>query len=200
MLALLGERVNSLSLRQSAAPRQGTARWYRVARAVMRRPVPVAVGVTLVLLVAASPLTRATLDPARQRGGAGGPRCAHGHRHDRLRVHTESRRADRRHGAGRGGAARSARASTGWTGCSPSRAPLPLRRGEALIQATPGGDPLSPEAQDTARRIRSISTAATGDSRVGGTSAEFVDFKQSLLDHAPLVAGLILPPRSCCCS
>ncbi|HEU0024612.1 MAG TPA: MMPL family transporter, partial [Thermoleophilaceae bacterium] len=70
--------------------------------------------------------------------------------------------------------------------------PRPLRGGLALIQATPASDPLSPAAQDTAEAIRSISTSATGESRVGGRSAEFVDFKQSLLDSAPLVAGLIV--------
>jgi RND superfamily putative drug exporter len=63
--------------------------------------------------------------------------------------------------------------------------------GLALIQATPERHPLSTAAQDTAREIRSIS-AAEGKRRVGGVSAEFIDFKESLLDNAPLVAALIV--------
>ena len=61
MLALLGERVNALSLRQAPPPPPGTGRWFRLARAVMRRPVPVAVGVTVVLAIAALPMARAVL-------------------------------------------------------------------------------------------------------------------------------------------
>jgi uncharacterized membrane protein YdfJ with MMPL/SSD domain len=70
--------------------------------------------------------------------------------------------------------------------------PRPLGGGLALVEATPRGDPLGPQAQRTARDVRSISRTATGASAVSGRTAEFVDFKQSLLDHAPLVAGLIV--------
>ena len=67
----------------------------------------------------------------------------------------------------------------------------PVGEGLALVQATPVDEPLSPAAQDTARSVRSIARTPEGESRVGGPTAEFIDFKQSLLDHAPLVAALI---------
>ncbi|WP_018658171.1 MMPL family transporter [Actinomadura flavalba] len=58
LLAVLGPRVNALSLRRRPAP--VTDRWARAARAVMRRPVAVLVGLTAVLLIMAAPLLRLT--------------------------------------------------------------------------------------------------------------------------------------------
>jgi uncharacterized membrane protein YdfJ with MMPL/SSD domain len=191
MLALLGERVNSLSLRHSPIAREGTGRWYRLAQGVMRRPIPVALAATAVLLLAASPLIRATLT---QPGGQAVPEGRE------ARVVTETVAADftphldspinatvARSEAGRV-RAEIARLS-GVLSVSP---PQPMRGGLALLQATPADEPLTPAAQTTARRIRAISTATGGESRVGGVTAEFVDFKQSLIDHAPLVVGLIV--------
>jgi uncharacterized membrane protein YdfJ with MMPL/SSD domain len=191
MLALLGERVNSLSLRHSPPAPPGTTRWYRLARAVMRRPVPVALGVTVLLLLVASPLTRAVLT---QPGNEALPEGRD------ARTVTDTIRSDFTPNLDSpigvtvpDAAAAGVRSRIDQLeGVVATTAPVPLAGGQSLIQATPAADPLSPEAQDTARRIRSISVSATGDSLVGGTSAEFVDFKQSLLDHVPLVAGLIL--------
>ena len=60
IFALLGERVNALSPRRWQRATERTARgeqgaWYRFAQALMRRPVPVAVAVSAVLLVCAVP-------------------------------------------------------------------------------------------------------------------------------------------------
>lgn len=190
MLALLGERVNALSLRRSAPAAAGTGRWYRLARGVMRRPVPVALGVTLLLLLAASPLTRATLT---QPGSDAVPKGTESRTvADTLKsdfapqldapisVTVLERGADR---------LRSELATL--DGVSAVSAPQSLGGGSVLIQATPADGPLTPAAQETAREIRSLSSAS-GDSRVGGATAEFIDFKQSLLDNAPLVAALIV--------
>ena len=69
--------------------------------------------------------------------------------------------------------------------------------GLALLQATPRDGPLSAAAQDTARSIRSIAADEAGASRVGGASAEFIDFKRSLVDHAPIVAALAALAQAC---
>jgi RND superfamily putative drug exporter len=69
--------------------------------------------------------------------------------------------------------------------------PQPLGDGTALVQATPVDEPLSGAAQDTARSIRAIADRGEADGGVGGPTAEFIDFKKSLLDHVPLVAALI---------
>ncbi|MFE5812808.1 MMPL family transporter [Streptomyces sp. NPDC056479] len=56
-LALLGSKVNALSLRRrTKAPRQdGQGAWYRLAQGLMRRPVLVALGTLAVLLALATP-------------------------------------------------------------------------------------------------------------------------------------------------
>jgi uncharacterized membrane protein YdfJ with MMPL/SSD domain len=191
MLALLGERVNSLSLRHSPIAREGTGRWYRLAQGVMRRPVPVALGATLLLLVAASPLARATLT---QPGTEAVPQGRD------ARVVSDTVAADFTPqletpvnvtvATSRAG---DVRADVGrLPGVRAVSEPQPMRGGLALLQATLVDEPLSPAAQDTTRRIRSISESGGGESRVGGNTAEFIDFKQSLLDHAPLVIGLIV--------
>jgi RND superfamily putative drug exporter len=65
----------------------------------------------------------------------------------------------------------------------------PLPHGGALLQAIPRDQPFSSAAQRAVRRIRHLAAAAGGV--VGGQTAELIDLKQSLLDHAPLVLGLI---------
>jgi uncharacterized membrane protein YdfJ with MMPL/SSD domain len=190
LLALLGERVNSLALRKSAPPPAGTGRWFQVAQTVMRRPVPVALGVSLVLIAAALPMASATLvQPGNQSVPEGrdartvtdaidaeftpnldSPVSVTVARADAARVRQEVARLD------------------GVRAVSPPQA---LGEDHALLEATPADEPLSPAAQDTAREIRSIADTAGEGGRVGGATAEFIDFKQSLLDHAPLVAGLI---------
>jgi RND superfamily putative drug exporter len=65
----------------------------------------------------------------------------------------------------------------------------PLRGGGALVQAIPRDAPLSEAAQDTVRTIRS--RASPAGAVVGGQTAELIDFKQSLRDHAPLTFGLV---------
>jgi uncharacterized membrane protein YdfJ with MMPL/SSD domain len=187
MLALLGERVNALSLRRAPPPPAGSGRWYRVAQMVMRRPVSVALAVSLVLVAAALPLASATLvQPGNQSVPEGrdartvtdaidaeftpnldSPITAAVDSADAARVRAETAELD---------------------GVRAVSRPQPLGDELALLEATPVDEPLSAAAQDTARSIRSIAGAG---SRVGGASAEFIDFKQSLIDHAPLVAGLV---------
>jgi RND superfamily putative drug exporter len=62
LLAVLGPRVNAWSLRRRAAARVGSGAdggfWPRLAGAVMRRPVPVATGVIVLLLILGSPFLR----------------------------------------------------------------------------------------------------------------------------------------------
>ena len=55
MLAALGHRVDSLSVLRRKPTAEGTGFWHGVATRVMRRPVPIATGVILVLLVLGSP-------------------------------------------------------------------------------------------------------------------------------------------------
>ena len=52
LLSLLGERINSLSIRSGSAVSDTSDGWYRLAWAVMRRPVTIALATTAFLLAA----------------------------------------------------------------------------------------------------------------------------------------------------
>ena len=187
MLALLGDRVNALSLRRASPPPAGSGRWFRLARFVMRRPVAVALAVSLVLVAAALPLARATLvQPGNQSVPEGrDARTVTDAIDDEFTPNLDSPitatvdRAD---------AARVRAEVADLEGVRAVSTPQPLGDDRALLAATPVDEPLSSAAQDTARSVRSI---AGDGGLVGGASAEFIDFKQSLVDHAPLVAALV---------
>ena len=61
LLALLGTRIDALSIRRGPAVSDESDGWYRLARGVMRRPVRVAVCSAAVMLAAATPLLWTTL-------------------------------------------------------------------------------------------------------------------------------------------
>ena len=61
LLALLGTRIDALSIRRGPAVSDASDGWYRLARGVMRRPVAVALASSALLLAAAAPLLWTTL-------------------------------------------------------------------------------------------------------------------------------------------
>ena len=61
LLALLGPRIDALSIRRGPAVSDTSDGWYRLARGVMRRPVAVALASSALLLAAAAPLLWTTL-------------------------------------------------------------------------------------------------------------------------------------------
>ncbi|HEY2333804.1 MAG TPA: MMPL family transporter [Solirubrobacterales bacterium] len=61
LLALLGTRIDALSIRRGPAVSDESGGWYRLARGVMRRPVAVALASSTLLLAAAAPLLWTTL-------------------------------------------------------------------------------------------------------------------------------------------
>ena len=158
MLALLGERVNALSLRHVAA----AAVRHRAVGSASRRwscgvRCSVAVAVTRRAPGGGAAARARHARPARQPVRAGGPRRAHGDRRHRRRVHAEPRLADhappcrepmRRACASEIGAARR---RAGGVAAAAAR-----RRPARCCEATPVDEPLSAAAQDTARSIRSI--------------------------------------------
>ena len=58
LLAVMGHRVNRFSFRKHRPVVEGTGFWHRLAHGVMRRPIPVALGTILVLLVLGAPFLR----------------------------------------------------------------------------------------------------------------------------------------------
>jgi RND superfamily putative drug exporter len=190
MFALLGERVNSLAVRGGRGSRGGNGRWYRVARAVMRRPFIVAATDVAVLLALSFPLAGVTLT---QPGTAAVPEGKESRQVTDVLANDFTANLESPIGvtvpAEAGGVvARQARALDGALAVS---RPQPLDQGEAYLQVTPRDGALTPAAQQTARELRAISASEAGETRVSGATAEFIDFKASLLDNAPLIGLLI---------
>src|SRR5680860_958708 len=61
LLALLGPRIDALSIRRGPAVSDTSDGWYRLARGMMRRPVTVALASSALLLAASAPLLATTL-------------------------------------------------------------------------------------------------------------------------------------------
>lgn len=195
LLALLGERVNALSLRRGRSVSAESGGWRRLAAAVMRHPVPIATGSAALMLLLASPvlgvkLTVAGADsvppskPSRQvtaeveRRYPPGLELPVSVAVDGPASGPQLRRLERRIAAIPGIAS-----------------PSPFRRvGPGLAEANfglaGGADAvLNERAQRVVREIRSL--RAPVRLLVGGYTAEFLDLKSSLGHHLPTVIGLV---------
>ena len=62
----------------------------------------------------------------------------------------------------------------------------------AYASFTPDGPSLSDPVQDAVRAMRAHEVPGGGDLLVSGNTARFIDEKESLIDHLPLVAAIIL--------
>lgn len=192
LLALLGERVNALSVRRGPAVSDASGGWYRLARGVMRRPVPVALVSAAVLLAAAVPLLGATwTGPSAETVPSGFEARAVSDATARdFAPEVEYPVSVTVNGAT--SEAELARLNRRIDALEGIGSATPFRRiSDDLSQASfgPAGNPLGDAVQDAVREIRRLD--GPGPVLVSGNTAEFVDLKDSLLDHLPLVAGLI---------
>ncbi|HEX6688923.1 MAG TPA: MMPL family transporter [Solirubrobacterales bacterium] len=196
LLAVLGERVNALSLRRGRSVADESDGWYRLAGGVMRRPVAVAIGSAALLLLLALPTLGVKLTvPGTDSSPAGEPSrevvttvnrdypaslgvpvsvVVDGHA-----TNTQLRRLTRRIGSLEG-----------------IESPVPFQRVAPDVALAnfglrgKAGGALSDEAQDTVRTIRTMSGPAP--ILVSGYTAEFLDLKESLGHNLPLVIGIIV--------
>jgi RND superfamily putative drug exporter len=194
LLALLGPRIDALSIRRGPAVSDTSDRWYRLARGVMRRPVAVALGSSALLLAAAAPLLWTTLTgPSAEAMPPGVPsydayRYLEGHYpRDVTEAVTvtvdgpsgpEQLAAFQRRVASVEGVVRSARFT-------------PAGGGVAFANFALSGPALSDESQDALRKIRNLEAPGGSSVLVSGNTAGFIDQKQSLVEHAPLVVAII---------
>ena len=189
LFVLLGERVNALSPRRWRRAAERAARgerggWYRLAHALMRRPIPVAVAATALLLVLAQPflsirftgvdasvlppkLSSRVVDTALRRDF---PTTAVSPVYAVIRG-TE---ADAR------------------TYAAALRAPLvlaPRRLGPTVweVRASSGKPFLDRASQRLVRQMRAL----PGNALVGGSTAQFLDQKRTLGAMLPIAAGLL---------
>jgi uncharacterized membrane protein YdfJ with MMPL/SSD domain len=197
VLAMLGERVNSLAPRwlrrvaeaEARDPRRGA--WYRISRFVQRRPGRVAIAATVLLVAIAAPFANASFttvgpevlpeeseprrvfDELTERFGA--------NQDTPVYVAAETRDA---------GAARAfARRLESLPGVSAVRPPRRVEQGLWQIDVVGRSHFTEPGAEGLVRDLRAL--PAPFDFGVAGEAAEFVDLKASLRHHMPFALGLL---------
>jgi putative drug exporter of the RND superfamily len=194
LLALLGTRIDALSVRRGPAVSDESDGWYRLARGVMRHPVGVAVASTALLLAAAAPLLWTTLTgPSGEAVPPGQPsydayRYLEGH-YPRAVVEPVTVTVDGR--AGDAELTAFGRRIEALDGVA-SGAPV-LRASDRVAYANYGlrGPALDESSQETVEAIRALSPPGEATTLVSGNTAGFIDQKQSLVDHAPLTVAIV---------
>jgi uncharacterized membrane protein YdfJ with MMPL/SSD domain len=194
LLALLGPRIDALSIRRGPAVSDSSGGWYRLARGVMRRPVAVALGSSILLLAASAPLLWTTLTgPSAEAVPPGEPsydayRYLDGHYPrevtEAVTVTVDGHAADPQLARFR----RRIEAIDGVVRGAPF-----VRASGHVAYANFGlaGPALSHPSQDSLHAIRDLPPPAATSTLVSGNTAGFIDQKESLLEHAPLVVAII---------
>jgi uncharacterized membrane protein YdfJ with MMPL/SSD domain len=195
LLALLGARINSLSVRRGPAVSDESGGWYRLAWWVMRRPVAVALASSALLLAAAAPLLTTTLTgPSAEAVPPNQPsydvNAYLDDHYDRdvteavvvaVRGDISGRELDDlnasiRQTDGIGGGSEFERASPD----------------VAYASFAPMQKALDERTQDAVREIRAEGAPGGAEMLISGNTARFIDQKQSLLDHTPLVVSIVV--------
>ncbi len=195
LLALLGDRVNALSLRRGPAVSDESGGWYRLARAVMRHPVAVALSSSALLLVLALPVLGVKLTfPGTDNVPAGEP--------SREVVVTINRDYPTALGTpipvvvdGRASPAQLRRLSQQVGAVEGIESPVPFQRAAPNLAIASFGlrvnadHSLESEAQEAVRSIRALQGPAP--LLVSGYTAEYLDLRTSLGENLPLVIAVI---------
>jgi RND superfamily putative drug exporter len=188
LLVLLAGRIG-----RTKPAAEGTGRWYRLAKAVMRRPALVALGTTLVLLVVASPTlgvhwsgVDATDLPAGQSARVVSDVLGREFPAQDLNPITLAAQAPA--SAGRRLVAYSQQLQ-GVPGVTGVQHPRYLGSNTWELRLGAVGDPISARAQRTIERIRAL--PAPFRVLVGGTAAAFVDQQAAIADALPLALTVL---------
>jgi RND superfamily putative drug exporter len=195
LLAVLGPRIDALSIRRGPAVSDTSSRWLRLARTVMRRPVLFAVGTTAALLALAAPLFGTTLTgpsaqavpPGQQSYDTNAYVSAHYSRavNEGVSLTVTGKLSDAQLVA----LAKDIGAVPHVTTVAPfARASATVAYTTAALDAPA----LDGTSQDAVRAIRDLPTPDGTQLLVSGNTARFIDEKSSLASHAPIVVGLIL--------
>ncbi|HEX9967529.1 MAG TPA: MMPL family transporter [Solirubrobacterales bacterium] len=195
ILALLGTRIDALSIRRGPAVSDTSDGWYRMARGVMRRPVATALASSALLLAAAAPLLWTTLTgPSAEAVPPGQPsydayRYVEAH-YPRDVSEAVTVAVDGSTGRPQLAAFRKrVEAVPGVTGGSPFAA---ASENVAYANFALDGPALDGASQDSVNAIRELAPASGASVLVSGNTARFIDQKQSLADHAPAVVAIVV--------
>jgi putative drug exporter of the RND superfamily len=194
LLALLGSRIDALSTRRGPAVSDASDGWYRLARGVMRRPVAVALASSSLLLVAASPLLWTTLTGPSAEAVPPGQPSYDAYRY--LDSHyprdvTEAVTVTVDGAAGPAQLDSFQRRVRGVDGVVRGTPFLPAGAGVAYANFALAEPALSGPSQNAVNAIRALTPPGGSSVLVSGNTAGFIDQKQSLVDHAPLVVALV---------
>jgi uncharacterized membrane protein YdfJ with MMPL/SSD domain len=194
LLALLGTRIDALSIRRGPAVSDTSDSWYRLARGVMRRPIAVALGSSALMLAAAAPLLWTTLTgPSAEAVPPGQPSYdayryleAHYPRDvtEAVTVTVDSDSGPRQLTAFQ----REIDAVPGVVRGTPFAV---ADNGVAHANLALAGPALSGESQDSVQAIRDLPPPGEAAALVSGNTAGFIDQKESLTQHAPLVVAIV---------
>jgi RND superfamily putative drug exporter len=214
LLAVLGPRVNSLRVLRRDPKPVGEGVWHRIATVVMHRPVPIAVGVTALLILLGLPFlriqfglpddrvlptstsSRQVQDDIRSHFAANealtlqvvatdiGDPASRSDEIDRYAAALSQKRGAARVDALTGSYIKGAQVA----GPGPITARF-VARDATWLSVVPAVEPYSDAGERLAKSVRN--TPAPFPVLVGGNSAELVDSKASLFSRLPLAAGLI---------
>ena len=214
LLAVLGERVNSLQLWHRRPPEVGTGLWHRIATAVMRRPVGVSAVVIAALLFLGSPFLgvefsspddRVLPEEASSRQVSQELRDEYASNEvQAFAVVAADAGPAAEDPAAIDGYARALSAVAGvdrvdaltgsYVGGEPVFPPTAASArfegdGSTWFSVVPGVEPISPEGEALVDDLRSLD--GPFDAVVGGPAAELVDSKSAIFDRLPLAGGII---------
>ena len=194
MLALLGERINALAVRRGPAVSDESTGWYRLARGVMRRPVAVALATFALLLAASAPLLSTVLTgPSAEAVPPGQPSYdtneyvgAHYARDvvEAITVTVRGRASDDQLNRFRAEIARV-------DGAGPAPPFTRASKDVAFTNVAPQQPALRRGSQDAVDAIRALEPPGNAAVLISGNTARFMDQKQSIADHLPLVVAVI---------
>ncbi|WP_182379511.1 MMPL family transporter [Nocardioides sp. WS12] len=196
LLAVLGPRINALSIRRGPAISDTSTRWLRVARAVMKRPVLVAVATTVVLVALAAPLlgthltgpSAQAVPPGQQSYEVNAYLDDH---YDRAVTEGLSLTVD---GPATDAELEGLRQQIAGVAHVAETIP-PFVRVSDTVAYTIGafeGPALSARSQDALREVRELAAPEGARLLTAGNTASFVDEKESLVANAPLTIGLVI--------
>jgi RND superfamily putative drug exporter len=195
LLAVLGPRINALSIRRGPAVSDTSTRWLRLARGVMRRPVLVAVGTAAILLGLAGPLLGTHLTGPSAQAVPPGQQSYTTNQYlqqhfGREVIESVSLTVD---GAATDAQLAALATKVGDVEHVAKVAPF-VRADDHVAYTTAALDrpALSDTSQDAVRRIRALAGPGDAELLVAGNTAGFIDEKESLVANAPVAIGLIV--------
>ena len=194
LLRLLGTRIDALSIRRGPAVSDTSDGWYRLARGVMKRPVAVALGSGALLLAAAAPLLWTTLTGPSAEAVPTNQPSYDAYRYLEAHYPRDVTEAVTVAVDGRAAPAQlvAYHRRIEAVGDVVRGAPFTPASGNVAYANFALSQPaLSGASQDAVREIRGLDPPGAATVLVSGNSARFIDQKQSLIEHAPLVVAII---------